>query len=136
MPFLDPRCLSLQDYDDDGEIAGGRLLKLLTLVGAEDVVDAVSWWSGAVLLGPVQANQPCCQTTARQVRLRQYQADKDQQQEMTSTVVTLVRCDDRHVVCKPLQAQCYVVALSSTTVHALYRRITVRILVCESSSIL
>ena len=29
-------------YDDNGEIAGGRLLKLLTLVGAEDVVVAVS----------------------------------------------------------------------------------------------
>ena len=25
----------------------------------------------------------CCQTAARQVRLRQYQADKDQQEEMT-----------------------------------------------------
>ena len=48
-------CLSLQDYDDDGEsAAGGRLLKLLTLVGAEDVVVVVSRWYGGVLLGPAR----------------------------------------------------------------------------------
>jgi Uncharacterized protein family UPF0029 len=43
----------LQDYDDDGETAAGsRLLKLLTIVGAENVVVVVSRWFGGVLLGP------------------------------------------------------------------------------------
>ncbi len=42
-----------QDYDDDGEsAAGGRLLKLLMLVGAQNVVVVVSRWFGGVLLGP------------------------------------------------------------------------------------
>lgn len=45
----------LQDYDDDGEsAAGGRLLKLLALVGAENVVVVVSRWFGGVLLGPAR----------------------------------------------------------------------------------
>ncbi|CAK0782548.1 hypothetical protein CVIRNUC_005766 [Coccomyxa viridis] len=45
----------LQDYDDDGEsAAGGRLLRLLTLVGAENVVVVVSRWFGGVLLGPAR----------------------------------------------------------------------------------
>ena len=45
----------LQDYDDDGEsAAGGRLLKLLTLVGAENIVVVVSRWYGGVLLGPAR----------------------------------------------------------------------------------
>lgn len=44
---------SMQDFDDDGEsAAGGRLLKLLTIVGAENVVLVVSRWFGGVLLGP------------------------------------------------------------------------------------
>ena len=43
----------LQDYDDDGETAAGsRLLKLLTTVGAENVLVVVSRWFGGVLLGP------------------------------------------------------------------------------------
>ena len=47
-------CL-LQDYDDDGEsAAGGRLLRLLTLVGAENVLVVVSRWYGGVLLGPAR----------------------------------------------------------------------------------
>ncbi|KAK9901299.1 hypothetical protein WJX75_004648 [Coccomyxa subellipsoidea] len=45
----------LQDYDDDGEsAAGSRLLKLLTIVGAENVVVVVSRWFGGVLLGPAR----------------------------------------------------------------------------------
>ena len=45
----------MQDYDDDGEsAAGGRLLKLLALVGAENVVVVVSRWYGGVLLGPAR----------------------------------------------------------------------------------
>lgn len=44
-----------QDYDDDGEsAAGGRLLKLLALVGAENVAVVVSRWFGGVLLGPAR----------------------------------------------------------------------------------
>jgi len=43
----------LQDCDDDGEAAaGGRLLHLLQLARAEDVVVVVSRWFGGVLLGP------------------------------------------------------------------------------------
>ncbi|EIE20205.1 UPF0029-domain-containing protein [Coccomyxa subellipsoidea C-169] len=43
----------LQDFDDDGEsAAGSRLLKLLTIVGAENVIVVVSRWFGGVLLGP------------------------------------------------------------------------------------
>lgn len=45
--------LRLQDFDDDGEsAAGSRLLKLLTIVGAENVIVVVSRWFGGVLLGP------------------------------------------------------------------------------------
>ena len=41
------------DSDDDGEAAaGGRLLKLLQLAGAEDVAVVVTRWFGGVLLGP------------------------------------------------------------------------------------
>ncbi|KAI8465318.1 MAG: impact-like protein [Monoraphidium minutum] len=43
----------LQDCDDDGEAAaGGRLLHLLQLAKAEDVVVVVSRWFGGILLGP------------------------------------------------------------------------------------
>ncbi|EFJ06438.1 hypothetical protein SELMODRAFT_135451, partial [Selaginella moellendorffii] len=43
----------LQDYDDDGETAAGnRLLHLLQIVGAIDVVVVVSRWFGGILLGP------------------------------------------------------------------------------------
>ncbi|KAH7432505.1 hypothetical protein KP509_07G025700 [Ceratopteris richardii] len=43
----------LQDYDDDGEsAAGGRLLHLLQIVDAIDVVVVVSRWFGGILLGP------------------------------------------------------------------------------------
>ncbi|GBF95123.1 hypothetical protein Rsub_07707 [Raphidocelis subcapitata] len=42
-----------QDCDDDGEAAaGGRLLHLLQLARAENVVVVVSRWFGGVLLGP------------------------------------------------------------------------------------
>jgi hypothetical protein len=45
----------LQDCDDDGEsAAGGRLLHLLQLVGATDVVVVVSRWFGGVHLGPAR----------------------------------------------------------------------------------
>jgi len=44
---------SLQDCDDDGEAAaGGRLLHLLQIVDARDVVVVVSRWYGGILLGP------------------------------------------------------------------------------------
>ena len=44
-----------QDYDDDGETAaGGRLLRLLTLADARDVVVVVSRWYGGVQLGPLR----------------------------------------------------------------------------------
>lgn len=43
----------LQDYDDDGETAaGGRLLHLLQMVDAINVVVVVSRWFGGILLGP------------------------------------------------------------------------------------
>ncbi|CAK9199987.1 unnamed protein product [Sphagnum troendelagicum] len=43
----------LQDSDDDGEnAAGGRLLHLLQIVDALNVVVVVSRWFGGVLLGP------------------------------------------------------------------------------------
>lgn len=45
----------LQDCDDDGEAAaGGRLLHLLQVTGAVDVVAVVSRWFGGVLLGPMR----------------------------------------------------------------------------------
>jgi hypothetical protein len=45
----------LQDYDDDGEkAAGSRLLHLLQLVDARNVVVVVSRWFGGVLLGPAR----------------------------------------------------------------------------------
>ncbi|XP_057872358.1 uncharacterized protein LOC131078626 isoform X2 [Cryptomeria japonica] len=43
----------LQDYDDDGETAAGsRLLHLLQIVDATNVVVVVSRWFGGILLGP------------------------------------------------------------------------------------
>ena len=43
----------LQDYDDDGENeAGGRLLHLLQILNAKNVVVIVSRWYGGILLGP------------------------------------------------------------------------------------
>ena len=42
-----------QDCDDDGEsAAGGRLLQLLEIVGAENVCVVVSRWYGGIHLGP------------------------------------------------------------------------------------
>jgi hypothetical protein len=43
----------LSDCDDDGEsAAGGRLLHLLSIVGAENVCVVVSRWYGGIHLGP------------------------------------------------------------------------------------
>ena len=43
----------LQDYDDDGEAAAGsRLLHLLQVVKATNVIVVVSRWYGGVKLGP------------------------------------------------------------------------------------
>lgn len=43
----------IKDYDDDGEAAaGGRLLHLLHVSGAANVVVVVSRWFGGVLMGP------------------------------------------------------------------------------------
>mmetsp|Transcript_19348 Transcript_19348/g.50464 ORF Transcript_19348/g.50464 Transcript_19348/m.50464 type:complete len:215 (-) Transcript_19348:243-887(-) len=43
----------LQDHDEDGEnAAGGRLLNLLQIVDARDVIVIVSRWYGGVKLGP------------------------------------------------------------------------------------
>ena len=45
--------VAAQDCDDDGEdAAGGRLLHLLQVTGAVNVVVVVSRWYGGVLLGP------------------------------------------------------------------------------------
>lgn len=45
----------LQDFDDDGEhAAGGRLLHLLQMVDAQNVVVVVSRWFGGILLGPAR----------------------------------------------------------------------------------
>lgn len=45
----------LQDCDDDGEeAAGGRLLHLLQMVDARNVMVVVSRWFGGVLLGPAR----------------------------------------------------------------------------------
>lgn len=42
-----------EDYDDDGETAaGGRLLRLLQLMGVTDILVIVSRWYGGTLLGP------------------------------------------------------------------------------------
>jgi hypothetical protein len=50
-----PKGTFLQDCDDDGEeAAGGRLLHLLQMVDARDVVVVVSRWFGGVLLGPAR----------------------------------------------------------------------------------
>ncbi|KAL8675720.1 MAG: hypothetical protein Q9186_007653, partial [Xanthomendoza sp. 1 TL-2023] len=44
-----------QDYDDDGEdAAGGRLLKLLQMMNAWNVLVVVSRWYGGVKLGPAR----------------------------------------------------------------------------------
>ena len=44
-----------QDHDDDGETAaGGRLLRLLVLADARDVVVVVSRWYGGIHLGPAR----------------------------------------------------------------------------------
>jgi putative IMPACT (imprinted ancient) family translation regulator len=44
-----------QDHDDDGEsAAGGRLLRLLALADARDVVVVVSRWYGGTHLGPAR----------------------------------------------------------------------------------
>jgi putative IMPACT (imprinted ancient) family translation regulator len=43
----------MQDFDDDGEAgAGSRLLKLLQIVNACNVIVVVSRWYGGILLGP------------------------------------------------------------------------------------
>lgn len=43
----------LQDYDDDGENeAGGRLMHLLRILDAKNIVVVVSRWYGGILLGP------------------------------------------------------------------------------------
>jgi len=43
----------LQDHDEDGEqAAGGRLLHLLQIVDARDVIVVVSRWYGGIKLGP------------------------------------------------------------------------------------
>lgn len=45
----------IQDCDDDGEAAaGGRLLHLLQMVDARNVVVVVSRWFGGILLGPAR----------------------------------------------------------------------------------
>lgn len=55
-----------QDCDDDGEdAAGGRLLHLLQMVDARNVVVVVSRWFGGVLLGP--ARFALINNTARQL---------------------------------------------------------------------
>ena len=42
-------CFAAQDCDDDGEnAAGGRLLHLLQVAGAEDVVVVVSRWCASI----------------------------------------------------------------------------------------
>jgi hypothetical protein len=49
----DARGVLEQDCDDDGETAaGGRLLKLLSIVDVVDVCVVVSRWYGGVHLGP------------------------------------------------------------------------------------
>ncbi len=46
---------AVQYCDDDGEAAaGGRLLHLLQMVDARDVVVVVSRWYGGTLLGPAR----------------------------------------------------------------------------------
>jgi len=45
----------IQDYDDDGETAaGGRLMHLLQIVDAQNVIVVVSRWYGGVKLGPAR----------------------------------------------------------------------------------
>ncbi|KAK6619281.1 hypothetical protein RUM44_003663 [Polyplax serrata] len=45
----------IQDCDDDGEVnAGGRLLHLLQILNARNVLVVVSRWYGGILLGPVR----------------------------------------------------------------------------------
>lgn len=47
--------LFVQDSDDDGEsAAGGRLLHLLQIVDASNVMVVVSRWFGGVHLGPAR----------------------------------------------------------------------------------
>ena len=50
-----PLLLAAQDCDDDGEsAAGGRMLHLLQMVDARNVVVVVSRWYGGILLGPAR----------------------------------------------------------------------------------
>lgn len=52
--------ITYQDYDDDGEdAAGGRLLKLLQLMGCWNVLVVVSRWYGGVKLGPARFGVIC-----------------------------------------------------------------------------
>mmetsp|Transcript_2750 Transcript_2750/g.7754 ORF Transcript_2750/g.7754 Transcript_2750/m.7754 type:complete len:120 (-) Transcript_2750:216-575(-) len=45
----------LQDHDEDGEnAAGGRLLHLLQIVDARNVIVVVSRWFGGIKLGPAR----------------------------------------------------------------------------------
>ncbi|KAL2913195.1 hypothetical protein HK105_207314 [Polyrhizophydium stewartii] len=53
--IVEPGGVVKQDCDDDGETAaGGRLLHLLQLADATNVVVVVSRWYGGVLLGPMR----------------------------------------------------------------------------------
>ena len=54
LPVCMPACMP-QDYDDDGEAAAGsRLLHLLQVTDARNVVVVVSRWYGGILLGPTR----------------------------------------------------------------------------------
>lgn len=51
--FCEDRNSFLQDCDDDGEaMAGSRLLHLLQILGARNIVVIVTRWYGGILLGP------------------------------------------------------------------------------------
>jgi len=52
---IEPKGVFIADADDDGEdSAGGRLLHLLQVVDAKNVVVVVSRWFGGILLGPAR----------------------------------------------------------------------------------
>ena len=51
--YCEDRSSFLQDCDDDGEaMAGSRLLHLLQILGARNIVVIVTRWYGGILLGP------------------------------------------------------------------------------------
>jgi len=71
----------LQDFDDDGEsAAGGRLLHLLNVLKAKNMLVVVSRWFGGILLGPSRFS--CMNNAARNAIMQSglYQLEKSSEE--------------------------------------------------------